>query len=185
MASSASTRLRDLRVGPLGILSTAVLTGGIVFFAQGIIQTQEIQIVNQDLTISGTGTTSTQVFALKRVVGALVQTGVLIEYDTLSLANPTTQTGHVTLFCVDVATIEDSTLGTFDCTVETNASTTTGGTTLFLSEDFGVRGVHCADLEHETEVLVGPDERIKCGTSTSTGNELVGTGVMYLREVEL
>ena len=151
----------------------------------GTFQTERVEYVNRTVVISGTGTDSTQVIFMQRGIAALTQTGILNKYDTLSLPNITTQIGLLLHFCVDIGTPEDATSGTFTCTIETNASTGTGGTPLLTDVDFGVRGTICADVGDTTEVLIGPDERIKCASNTSTGNALVGKGVMFFREAEL
>jgi len=160
---------------------TALGTGVVALFL-GISQVQELQFVNKTPAITGTGTTSTQVDYSRWAKKALTATGGLAKYDTLTYSNPQSYTGSIIEFCIDVKTA--ATPATFvDCGIITDAGTGTG-TGLFDSESL-TRGVHCANVASTTEITFGPDERIKCGSLTGTGQNLDAKMHVRYREAQL
>jgi hypothetical protein len=168
----------------IGTTAFASLAAGVMLYVVGTLQVQEIQVVNTPVVISGTGTTSTQVTMLERDITSFATgTGGAANYDVFTFSNPRSFTGQIMQFCIDVKTASTSNVGTHDCGVVNDVGTGTA-TNLFSKEALS-RGVHCADVTDATEVLLGPTERIKCGTVTSTGAGISMKGITLLRQAEL
>lgn len=176
----AATRTGNLIVGVGGF--GALLTAGFVAYLNGGINLTALRFHGNEPSISGSGTTSTNVDYSKWKRKALTATGGLAKYDTLTFSNPNAYTGAILEFCIDVKTAATPTTS-IDCGIVTDAGTGTG-TALFDNETL-TRGVHCANVASTTEVIFGPDERIKCGSLTGTGQNLNATMSTRYREVQL
>lgn len=112
---------------------------------------------------------------------ACTATGGSATYDTCSLANPKSFSGSLWKVDLQVATASDPSMDV-DCGVINDAATGTG-TELFDSETLGV-GVHSI-YPGGTEVILGPTERIKCATTSGTGQLLDAILKAWFVEAEI
>ena len=108
-------------------------------------------------------------------------TGSIATYETCNLENPKSFTGSIKWLEIQVSTAADTT-AVVDCGVVANGATGSG-TDIFSDEDL-TAGVH-AVTPGGTEVLLGPDQRVKCVTSSGTGQNLSAKIKTWMVEAEL
>ncbi len=176
-----SSRFRfPIQVGTA--IAKVVVTAGVVIYALGIIQMEQVQFINRDPVLSGTGVAGTQIDYLAYNRTAFANTGGVVTYDVFSFASPLTTTGSIDKFCIEVATATPHATMKVDCGIIGDASTATG-TDLFDGETLSA-GLHCA-IPGATELLIGPTERIKCGSLSGTGGGLDAEGFTEYHETIL
>lgn len=174
-----ATRLTSLQIGSyIATLAAGVALG--VF--GGKTQVEQLDFVNQAPAITGTGADATNISYERWYNANLTATGSLAKYNTLSWSNPLTITGAITGFCIDVKTAAEGGIAP-DVGVVTDAATGTSAS-LFNNESL-TRGTHCADVAGTTEVLIGPDERIKAASLAGSGESLDAEAWIRLREARL
>ncbi len=185
MASSSTSRGTKLALAALGV---AVSIGSYRLMVVGNTSvigtsvTNAFQFQNQEPAVTGTGTTSTVRTFERWAKKSLTATGGVVSYNTLTYSNPTSFTGAILEFCLDIATAATPSTSV-DCGVVSDSATGTG-VDLFNNELL-TRGVHCANVASTTEVLFGPDERIKCGALTGSGQNVSAKMHVRYREAQL
>jgi hypothetical protein len=109
-------------------------------------------------------------------------TGGLAKYNTCTVSNPYTWTGSITRAEIQVSKAPISGATLVDCGVVDDTGTGTGET-LFIDQSL-TKTVH-AVAPSTTEILIGPNQRVKCAGATGTGHSLSAKLKVWLHEVEL